>query len=78
MARKESSDLEAQRNTFPTTTGKLDHLATLTTTYSVIADSLAVTAVVVGAVMLFSGGSAQTGAVHVGLGPTSAQLAVTF
>jgi len=65
---------------FPTTSGKLDHLATLTTTYSVIADSLAVTAAVVGAVMLFSGGSARTdaGTVHVGLGPASAQLAVTF
>jgi hypothetical protein len=54
LARKESDDLKAARATYPTTTATLDHLSSRTTTYSVVADSLAAVAVVAAGVTLFS------------------------
>lgn len=54
LAIKASNDLQAARETYPTTSENLDHLANKTTTYSIIADSLAVGALIVGGITLYS------------------------
>jgi hypothetical protein len=87
LALRESRDLVTDRNTFPVPSDRLQHEASLTTTYSMLADGLAAGAVAVGAVTLvataLSGTSARplrgTGAgTQVVLGPGSASLLVTF
>jgi hypothetical protein len=83
----ESHTLEAARATFPVSSQTLNRDAQLTTTYSIVADSLAAAAVVVGSVTLLStwlspSSTAPTrgssGATRVVLGPTSARLEMTF
>jgi hypothetical protein len=83
----QSHDLEAARATFPVSSATLNRDAQLTTTYSIVADSLAAAAVVVGSITLLStwlspssgpptrGSSATT---RVVLGPTAARLEMTF
>jgi hypothetical protein len=84
LASNESKDLQRQRDVFPTSTSRLDHLAHLTTTYAILADSLAAAAVVTAAITLFSGGDAAHAETHpargaaIGVGPTSLTVAVTF
>jgi hypothetical protein len=87
VAAHESSVLQADRNSYPQTAAKLENDAHLTTTYSIIADSLAAGAIVVGGITLvsmLSGGSpaspkrGSSGDVQVVLGPTSAGIAGSF
>jgi len=86
-AAHESSVLQADRNTYPQTAATLERDSHLTTTYSIIADSLAAGAVLVGGITLVSmlGGSSasapkrgSTGEVQVVLGPTSAGITGSF
>jgi len=87
LALHESHDLEAARASFPVSSQTLSRDAQLTTTYSIVADSLGAAAIVVGGVTLLSGwlspssspptrGSATT--TRVVLGPASARLEMTF
>jgi hypothetical protein len=87
LAAHESSVLQADRNSYPQTAATLEQDAHLTTTYSIIADSLAAGAVLVGGITLVSmlGGSStpapkrgSTGDVQVVLGPTSAGITGSF
>ncbi len=87
VAAHESSTLQSDRNTYPQSSATLERDAHATTTYSVIADSLAAGAILVGAVTLVSvlGGSSSstpkrgsTGDVQVVLGPTSAGISGSF
>lgn len=87
VAAHESSVLQSDRNTYPQSAATLEHDAHLTTTYSIIADSLTAGAVVVGGITLLSllGGSSpatpkrgSAGEVQVVLGPTSAGIAGSF
>lgn len=82
-----SSTLQADRNAYPQSSTTLESDAHMTTTYSIIADSLAAGAVLVGGITLVSllgGGSSSapkrgsTGDVHVVLGPTSAGITGSF
>jgi hypothetical protein len=84
---RESHDLEASRAAFPASSETLNREAQLTTTYSIVADSLAAAAIVVGGITLFSTwmspssspsrrGSATT--TQVVLGPASARVEMTF
>jgi hypothetical protein len=54
LAEKASNDLVAARNTYPVTAATLGHDASLVTTYSMLADGLAIGAVVLGGVTLAS------------------------
>ncbi|HXN30713.1 MAG TPA: PEGA domain-containing protein, partial [Polyangiaceae bacterium] len=87
LANKEAGNLTTARGTFPTTLATLNHDANLTTTYSVIADSLTAAAVVIGGITLFSTvsslssngatrDSSNGGRVMLGLG--SARFETTF
>lgn len=87
VAAHESSVLQADRNSYPTSSATLERDAHSTTTYSIIADSLTAGAVLVGGITLvsvLSGGSSSaprrgsTGDVQVVLGPTSAGIAGSF
>jgi hypothetical protein len=87
LADRESSTLDKLRSTYPTTSAALGHEASQTTTYALLADSLAAAAILVGGVTLFStlsSGSADprargsAGGVQVGVGPGSARFALTF
>lgn len=87
LALRESHDLEAERSTFPASAQALNHDASLTTTYSIVADSLTAGALVIGGATLFStllSGSSSTptrgmnGTTQVMLGPASAHLVMTF
>jgi hypothetical protein len=87
VAAHESSVLQADRNTYPPSSATLDRDAHTTATYSIMADSLAAGAVLVGGITLVSmlGGSStsapkrgSTGDVQVVLGPTSAGIAGSF
>ncbi|HEX8793142.1 MAG TPA: PEGA domain-containing protein [Polyangiaceae bacterium] len=87
VAAHESSTLQSDRNTYPQNSATLERDAHATTTYSVIADSLAAGAVLVGGITLVSmlgGGSSSTpkrgsaGEVQVVLGPTSAGITGSF
>jgi hypothetical protein len=71
LARSESNDLQHVRGQFPTTTAALDHVANRTRTFSIVADSLAAAALVVGGITLYSTVTAKTQA-------SSAQLTVGF
>ncbi|HEX3344587.1 MAG TPA: PEGA domain-containing protein [Polyangiaceae bacterium] len=83
----ESHDLEAARASFPVSSQTLNRDAQLTTTFSVVADSLAAAAVVVGGLTLLSGWLSpstgtptrgSSGTTRVVLGPASARLVMTF
>jgi hypothetical protein len=87
VAAHESSVLQADRNTYPQSNATLEHDAHTTTTYSIIADSLAAGAVLVGGITLVSmlGGSSSSapkrgssGEVQVVLGPTSTGITGSF
>jgi PEGA domain len=86
LAILESRDLATARDAFPASSQTLSHDSQLTTTYSVVADSLAAAAVVVGSVTLLStwlssSGAPRTGssgATRIMLGPTSLRLQTTF
>lgn len=87
LGMRESHELETARASYPVSSQTLSHDAQLTTTYSVVADSLAAAALVVGGVTLLStwlspAPSAptrgSTGTTRVVLGPTAARLEVTF
>jgi tetratricopeptide (TPR) repeat protein len=54
LARNESNDLQQVRRQFPATTDALDHAASRTKTFSIIADSLTAAALVVGGITLYS------------------------
>jgi tetratricopeptide (TPR) repeat protein len=81
MARKEANDLENARNAYPTTVDTLNHHAHLTTTYSIVADSLAAAAIVVGGLTLYTtlaSSHADAGVTRVSVGLTSVRLEMTF
>jgi tetratricopeptide (TPR) repeat protein len=85
LADKASNDLSTARSSYPVSAGTLNHDASLTSTYSAIADSLAVAALVVGGITLTSTVVAASSSDHgteraarLELGPTSARLDVTF
>jgi hypothetical protein len=84
---RESRDLEAARASFPVSSQTLNRDAQLTTTYSIVADSLAAGALVVGSVTLLSAWLSpssspptrgSSGTTRVVLGPASARLEMTF
>ena len=54
VALKESNDLKTQRASYPVSAGVLQHDASLVTTYSAVADTLAVAATIAGGVTLLS------------------------
>ncbi|HEY3815952.1 MAG TPA: PEGA domain-containing protein [Polyangiaceae bacterium] len=83
----ESRDLEAARASFPVSSQTLSHDGQLTTTYSIVADSLGAAALLVGGVTLFSSWLSSsssaptrgsTGTTRIVLGPASARLQMTF
>lgn len=80
LALKSSNDLSQARSTFPTTSATLDHDATLTKTYSILADSLGAAAIAVGCVSLAATLSShrESPALQAWLGPTSAHFQMTF
>jgi hypothetical protein len=88
LADRESNTLKAARSTFPTSAATLNHDASLASTYSILADSLAAATIVVGGVTLLStlmsGPSSgaptrgSAGTTRIVLGPASARLDVTF
>jgi hypothetical protein len=87
LADQESKTLASARASYPVASATLTQESRLTTTYAVLADSLAGAAVVLGGVTLFSmltshdaGPRVRGGApeVQVGVGPGSARLEVTF
>jgi tetratricopeptide (TPR) repeat protein len=90
VALKASSDLKTERNAYKdnpsvqygdSKRAQLDHLASRTRTYSIVADSFAVAAVVLGAVTLVSGlgsSSGESSATQVSVGLNSMTLSVTF
>jgi hypothetical protein len=85
LANKTSNDLTSARASYPTSAATLNHDASLTSTYSLVADSLAVAAAVFGSITLVSTFTASsTGdriperSARVVLGPASARLDVTF
>jgi tetratricopeptide (TPR) repeat protein len=86
LAIHSSDQLKDDRASFPTTATTLNHDASLTTTYSIVADSLGGAALVLGGIALVSTltspspqttGATQPGT-RVMLGPGSARLEVTF
>ena len=89
LAVKESNDLQAARASYPTSSTTLTHDANLTTTYSIVADSLTAAAVVIGGITLYStlssgapSASSKRGSTGAGsrlsLGPGSARFEMTF
>ncbi len=85
LADKASNDLSTARSSYPVSATMLNHDASLTSTYSVVADSLAVAALVVGSITLTStivaassGDRVPERAARLELGPTSARLDVSF
>jgi hypothetical protein len=84
LALKESSDLRASRSTYPVSSATLKRDSNLTWTYSVLADSLAIAAALVGGVTLVSTVSTLTHKrssvreARVWLGPSSANFEMKF
>jgi tetratricopeptide (TPR) repeat protein len=89
LAEKAGSDLKNARDSFPTTSATLTHDASVVTTYSILADSLAAAALVVGGITLYSTLTASSspaaapargslGGTRVVLGPGSARVEVKF
>ncbi|HEY8091199.1 MAG TPA: PEGA domain-containing protein [Polyangiaceae bacterium] len=87
LALRESHDLSQERSTFPASAPALVHDASLTSTYSAVADGLAIGAVVIGGATLLStllshsGGTPARGALtspQLAIGPGSARLLLSF
>jgi tetratricopeptide (TPR) repeat protein len=84
FALKESNDLGTGKDTLGTPKDTLNHRARLTLTYSILADTLAIGAVVVGGITLYSTLSSSkspavgAGSVKVSLGLASARFETTF
>jgi tetratricopeptide (TPR) repeat protein len=87
LALEDSGDLKSAQGTFPTSQDTLSHYASLTTRYSILADSLGAGALIIGGITLVStltshSSSAalqgSTGGTRVMVGPGSARLEVTF
>jgi tetratricopeptide (TPR) repeat protein len=86
LATREASDLRAARGEFPVSSATLDRYANLTTTYSVLADSLTGAALVLGGITLYStltstsASSTESGGGHarVSVGLASARFELTF
>lgn len=86
LASRESAELTTERNTFPASGSTLDHDASLTRTYSVLADSFTGGALLVGGITAVStllsrsSGSTRGGddAPHLVLGPGSARIEGAF
>jgi tetratricopeptide (TPR) repeat protein len=80
VARRESNDLKAARNQYPTSPTTLDQKANRTTTFAVLADSVAAAAIVIGGITLYSTLDAHRGAsaTRVTVGISSIDLTVTF
>jgi tetratricopeptide (TPR) repeat protein len=91
LAMKESNDLQAARASYPTSSAILNHDASLTTTYSIVADSLTAAAVLIGGITLYSTLSSSPSAAskrgsngngiastRLTLGPGSARFELTF
>jgi tetratricopeptide (TPR) repeat protein len=87
LAVDEARVLRNARNTFPAVGATINHDANLTMTYSVLADSLAAAAIIVGGITLYgtlsststNGASRGSGAARrVTLGPGSARFEMTF
>lgn len=84
LALEESSQLSKSRSSYPVTSDLLKHEARLTSTYSILADSLTAAAVVVGGITVFSTVLAAAPArrsesvARVWIGPASAHLEMTF
>ena len=88
LAVKASNDLATARTSYPTTAATLTHDANMTTTYSILADSLTAAAVIVGGITLYSTvsssssgskrGSTGAGSTQVSVGPGSARFEMTF
>lgn len=77
LANARSNDLERARAEYPVTHDALNHDATMTTTYAVVADSLFAAALVVGGVTLVSTLSSSSGP-RVTVGLASARFETTF
>jgi hypothetical protein len=87
LADHESSTLQRMRATYPTSAADLARESSLTSTYSLVADSLTAAAIVVGAIsayMTFTSPSTDShvrgsaSEVRVGVGPGSARFEMTF
>jgi tetratricopeptide (TPR) repeat protein len=89
LAEKAGSDLKVARATFPTTAATLNHDASVASTNALVADSLAIAAIAIGGITLFStiassSSSASApargswGTTRVMLGPASARFDMTF
>ena len=87
LAERASSDLSTARGTYPVSPATLAHDGSLTSTYSIIADSLAVSALVVGGMTLLSTFTSSpdgppprdhAGGARLTVGPASAGLEVSF
>jgi len=82
LARKESQDLQTARNQYPAMQSNLDHLSHVTTTYAVVADSLAAVALIAAGLTIYSTvTAADTGSkpgTHISLGLGSFQLETKF
>ncbi len=89
LAARESSELQTSRAAYPTSADTLNHESGLTTTYSLLADSLGAAAVVVGGITLVSSLLSSSppstpkrgdggGETHVVLGPGALRLDMTF
>jgi tetratricopeptide (TPR) repeat protein len=87
LADKSSNDLSTARSMYPVSQATLEHDANLTSIYAMVADSLAVGALVIGGATLFSALSSssegsppheRSGAARVTLGPASARFELTF
>jgi hypothetical protein len=85
LARREANDLAVARRTYPTTQSNLSHLANVTTTFAVITDALAATAMIAGGITLYStvSGRASDGGpgkaeAHLSVGRGSIHLETTF
>jgi hypothetical protein len=77
LANERSNDLERARAEYLVTRDTLNHDATMTTTYAVVADSLFAAAIVVGGVTLISTLSSSSGP-KVTVGLSSARFETTF
>ncbi len=80
FAYKNSQDLKTARKQFPADQGTLNRLSNRTQTLSIVADSLAAGAGVIGAITLFStlGARGEPHSTQVVLGPSSVGLHVQF
>ncbi len=77
LANEQSKDLERARSDYPITRDTLNHDATVTTTYAVLADSLIAAAVLVGGITLVSSLSSPSGP-KVTVGVSSVRFETTF